>query len=182
MRLRQRLEAAAATAEALAVLPPIEGLLEPPLRSRVPTPPISDQDYDLWSVQLDDVDAEDVREVWLDAYRFTGEAHATGGFALQFQRMARVGPASADVMRGLRQRCADQQLLPGGWLLANVLFSLLDPSDNHAGHEDVHSSGYVVEVSRPQHMGLVLQPLRISSPVARVAGHVACGGVRPTRW
>jgi hypothetical protein len=100
MRIRQKLDAAKATPEALAVLPPIEGVRDPPVRPAVPLPPIADADYNLWSAQLDDVDAEGVREVWFDAYRFTGEAHVTGSFALRPLRMARIGPAAISVTRG----------------------------------------------------------------------------------
>jgi hypothetical protein len=82
------------------------------MKPPAPLPPISDKDYALWSPQLDDVDAEDVREVWFDAYRFTGKARVVGGFALRPVRMARVGPASVSVTRG-DLRLGEETVLEG---------------------------------------------------------------------
>ena len=100
MRMRMKLDAAFATPAVLALLPPIEGIAAAPIKPAVPSAPIPDDEYDLWSVRLDDVDAHEVREVWLDAYRFIGQAHLRGGFSLRPVRLAHVGPATIDVKRG----------------------------------------------------------------------------------
>ncbi len=100
MRMRRKLDSAAATPAALAALPPIAGVSAPPIKPAVEPPPISDEDYRLWSVQIDDAEATLVREVWFDAYHFTGEARVVGGFTLRPVRMATVSPTSVDVTRG----------------------------------------------------------------------------------
>jgi hypothetical protein len=100
MRLRRKVDAADATSAALEVLPPIVGFPEPPLKPAVPSPPLSDEEYDLWSAELESVEALEIREVWFDAYRFTGDARVTGSFALRPLRMVRIGPTAVAVTRG----------------------------------------------------------------------------------
>ena len=128
MRIRRTLDAGAITPAALEGLPPIAGLPDPPTKPATPSPPIADAEYRLWSVDLEDVDVNDVRELWFDAYRFVGEAHVTGSFALRPLRMARVGPASVDVAQG-ELRIAKETALEGltGHLDATV--AAFDPRD-----------------------------------------------------
>lgn len=68
------------------VQPPIDGLENPvvppkaakaPPQAGPPPPPKG-----LWSVHLNDVVAHDVREIWIDEYRFRGSGRASGGFLL----------------------------------------------------------------------------------------------------
>ena len=100
MRMRFKLDLAVVTPEAVSVLAPIEGFADPPLKPKVPRPDIADADYHLWSVQLEDVEADAVKEVWIEAYRFVGDAHLTGNFVLKPLRLVMVGPIEAEVRRG----------------------------------------------------------------------------------
>ncbi len=72
----------------LALYPKIAGFSDPPLFTEPKRPPLSDEQYDLWTIQLEDVDA-DVKELWFLEYRFTGTGRAKGGFRLQPERDAR---------------------------------------------------------------------------------------------
>jgi hypothetical protein len=128
MRMRRKLDPSAATPAAIAVLPPIAGITGLPLKPATRPLPIADRDYTLWSVQIDDADAVDVREVWFDAFRFTGEAHVTGEFTLRPVRMAKIGPAVVDVTRGELHLGAETALEGlAGHLEAN--FDAFDPRD-----------------------------------------------------
>jgi hypothetical protein len=96
---RFRIDPGMATPERLAAIPRIEGLEAVPLKGPE-TPAPDDAHYNLITVALDDVDAESVREVWLDTVRFQGDAHVVGGFFLRPIRWASVGPATAYVRSG----------------------------------------------------------------------------------
>ncbi|HSO38652.1 MAG TPA: hypothetical protein VLT33_39250, partial [Labilithrix sp.] len=90
---RQRLPSPSATPEVVASLPTIPGFERIPLP--VPGPPDllerwDDAHWHLWSVRLENVVADDIREVWIDGMRWTGEAHITGGFYLKPIRQAQV--------------------------------------------------------------------------------------------
>lgn len=102
MLARQKLDAAPDTVEEIAYLPPIEGF---PAFSVSPAGPPSperwdDSEYRLWTVNLEDVIAEDVREVWVDSGRFEGNARITGRFHLKPIRAVEIGPARVDVREG----------------------------------------------------------------------------------
>jgi len=104
MRARQKLALPPASIEDVAQLPPIEGF---PAYSMRPAGPPSlerwfDEHYALWTVRLDDVIAENVREVWVDSGRFEGDARITGGFYLKPIRAVVVGPAHVDARPGSR--------------------------------------------------------------------------------
>jgi hypothetical protein len=101
-RLRQRLDAPPTSEQDCAGLPPIEGL--PPCSARPPPEPApeiwSDSAYNLWTVHLEDVDAEDTREVWIDRARFEGVARIAGRFYLKPIRAVDVGPVDVNVLHG----------------------------------------------------------------------------------
>ena len=65
VRARLRLTREEATPDVVATLPPIPGLADPPLLddSGPGPPPLTDAAYNLWSVDLEKVDVEHVREV-----------------------------------------------------------------------------------------------------------------------
>jgi hypothetical protein len=64
MRIRLRLKEGDATPEVVSALPPVPGFSDPPyLEIGPPTLPVTDENYHLWTIQLDDVDARNVREV-----------------------------------------------------------------------------------------------------------------------
>lgn len=100
LRLRTRIGAPEATPEYVDALPPIPGFPRIPLARQEP-PDLNerwdDRYYHLWSVELTDVIAEDVREVWVDTLCVEGGARVTGGFFLKPIRSVHVGPAHVDL-------------------------------------------------------------------------------------
>jgi hypothetical protein len=91
-RLRFRLDPNALNADRAARLPPIDGFDEVPLLGRPPdAPPGSGKP---WTVDVRGVDAQRVREVWIDAFRLEGTLRAMGGFTIGEGQLD-VGPASA---------------------------------------------------------------------------------------
>jgi hypothetical protein len=78
-------------------LPPIAGFPNPPLADVGPPPAEpTDAEYKLWGVRLDDVDAKNVREVWVDTIRATGALHVHGSWTFQPLRAVAVGAAIVD--------------------------------------------------------------------------------------
>jgi hypothetical protein len=100
MLLRQRIDRADATPAVLAALPRIPGFDEIPLKDAVAAPPVTDANYNYWSIRLDDVVADGVKELWIDQGRFTGDALVAGTLDLRPARWVAVGPASLQVRAG----------------------------------------------------------------------------------
>ncbi len=99
LRVRLRVDRTA-TPEHDAALPPVPGFADPPYKDPGPPPaPLTDADYDLWSAQLDDVDAEHVRELWIDTLRMTGDLRVRGRWLFRPVRWLDVGPATVDVAK-----------------------------------------------------------------------------------
>lgn len=97
-RIRLRLDESDSAADALARLPPIDGFADPPRTDVGPPPaPLTDEKYNLWSVRLDDVDAEHVREVWIHTIRSLGEMRVRGRWYLRPLRQLEVAAAAVDV-------------------------------------------------------------------------------------
>jgi hypothetical protein len=97
IRARLRLEPVDATPEVIAALPPIEGFADPPLTDEGPQPlPLTDASYKLWTVDLEDVDVEHVREVWIHTVRSEGDTRVHGRWLFYPQRWLDVGPATVD--------------------------------------------------------------------------------------
>lgn len=95
MRLRRRVDVV--TPETMSALPSIPGFLDPPLAAvGPPPPPITDANYRLWSVRLEDVIASRVREVWVDTVRYSGDLEVRGRWKLTPLRWLEVGPATVD--------------------------------------------------------------------------------------
>jgi hypothetical protein len=86
--LRHRVNDTEGIERRLALYPEIPGYPDPPLFEGPARPPLTDAEYNLWTIQLDDVDAA-VKELWVLEYRFTGQGRAKGGFRLQPGRDAR---------------------------------------------------------------------------------------------
>jgi hypothetical protein len=98
MRLRMRLTQEEATARVMASLPPVPGFPDPPyLEIGPPTAPLTDANYNLWSIQLDDVDAQHVREIWIHTLRYAGDMRVRGRWMFRPLRWLEVGPATIDV-------------------------------------------------------------------------------------
>lgn len=99
---RQRIPAPEATPEYVDALPEVAGFPRIPLKP----PPGDDRDvwddryYHLWTVHLENVTADDVREIWVDTIRFDGDARVVGGFYLKPIRRVWVGPAHVDIHGG----------------------------------------------------------------------------------
>ncbi|AKU96752.1 hypothetical protein AKJ09_03416 [Labilithrix luteola] len=101
-RMRKRLDFAPTPAE-IAHIPPIEGLPPWSLRPKnIDHSNVwSDKAYHLWSIDLENVDAEDVREIWVDRERFEGHADVRGRFYLKPIRLVDVGPVHVAVHEGM---------------------------------------------------------------------------------
>lgn len=97
MRARLRLDRVHATPEVIAALPPIAGFADPPLLEDGPEPPPPDANDRLWAIDLEDVDVEHVREVWIHTVRAEGDTRVRGRWLFRPQRWLDVGPATVDV-------------------------------------------------------------------------------------
>jgi hypothetical protein len=86
-------------ARRLAAYPKIEGFSDPPLYRGPKPPPISDADYDLWKIQIEDVTAR-VKELWFLEYRYTGKGIARGSFLLQPARSFELSLSRLDLFGG----------------------------------------------------------------------------------
>jgi hypothetical protein len=76
----------------------VPGFLDPPLADvGPPPPPLTDARYNLWSVELDDVVAEHVREIWVDTLRYSGDLEVRGWWVFRPMRVLEVGDATVDV-------------------------------------------------------------------------------------
>jgi hypothetical protein len=91
-RLRQRIPPGEVTAKRAEVLPPIEGFAPVPVRGRPPAEASGPASH-LWSVQIDRLAADPVREIWVNAYRYLGAARLSGRLWLRPRVEASVGPA-----------------------------------------------------------------------------------------
>ncbi len=100
-RIRQKLETAPSP-EVAKTLPPIDGLPPFTVRPKPPTAPETwnDAAWKLWTVRLERITADDVREIWIDSGHFVGSADIKGRFYLKPIRRANVGPAHIDFHRG----------------------------------------------------------------------------------
>jgi hypothetical protein len=117
MRVRFRIPPADATPELVAALPPIPGFADPPLAGP-PPPPLTDANYNLWMVQLDDVDVQHVREIWIHTVRGQGDTRIRGRWLFRPVRWLEIGPASVDV--------ATLDISTGSRLLATGLHGSID--------------------------------------------------------
>jgi hypothetical protein len=98
MRLRLRLTPEEVTPEVRAALPPVPGFSDPPyLEIGPPSLPPTDAKYNLWSVQLDDVDAQHVHEIWIHTLRYAGDMRVRGRWLFRPTRWLDIGPAIIDV-------------------------------------------------------------------------------------
>jgi hypothetical protein len=81
---------AEAVAPRVRLLPPIAGFPDPPLLSpAAPRPPATGKE---WSVVVENLSVDSVREIWIDDYRYTGDARLTGGFFLRPKQQAEIYP------------------------------------------------------------------------------------------
>ncbi|HEY6912508.1 MAG TPA: hypothetical protein VI356_24215 [Myxococcales bacterium] len=91
--MRHRLVEREATAANLKGLPAIEGFPPVPLQAVGPEDEIPDWRYRLFSIWLENVQGEEVRQVWIDRYRLEGEMKVAGAFYLKPIRQVLIAPA-----------------------------------------------------------------------------------------
>jgi hypothetical protein len=98
VRARLRLKRAQATEDVISALPSIDGFDDPPLLDdELPAPPpLTDAQYNLWTLDLEDVDVEHVREVWIHTVRSEGDTRVRGRWLFRPQRWLDIGPATVD--------------------------------------------------------------------------------------
>ena len=98
-RARNRLSKDAATTERAVGLPPIAGFPDPPLRSPadIPKKPRTGKEF---TIHVEDLSVDPVREIWVDTWRFEGEAKIAGGFLLEPKLRAEVFPSALEVRGG----------------------------------------------------------------------------------
>ena len=144
IRARMRLDrTAAAKPDVVAALPPIEGFADPPLLDEGPEPPpLTDASYNLWTIDLEDVDVEHVREVWIHTLRSEGDSHVHGRWLFRPQRWLDVGPATVDA-NGVDVSYGSHHLATGlrGSSVATVYPFDVRQADGLAVLEHVSTSG-----------------------------------------
>ncbi|HKU41029.1 MAG TPA: hypothetical protein VJR89_22860, partial [Polyangiales bacterium] len=120
---RHKAQTPAGLERRLAAYAPIPGFSDPPLISKPKTPPLNDEDYNLWTIELADADVE-LRELWFQEYRFRGEGRARGGFRLQPQRDAQTQRCKLELRSGT--------LTAGPYVVANNFHGELEAElDRH---------------------------------------------------
>ena len=98
--LRARLLESTGAARSRRGAPRHSGFSDPPLKEIGPArSPAGRRRLRLWSVELDDVDANHVQEVWVDALRYSGDLRIRGRWFFRPLRWLEVGPAIVDVQR-----------------------------------------------------------------------------------
>ncbi len=86
--------------ERIAAFPKVPGFDFPPLRPKKLPPPATKEEIDrLWRIDLARVESH-VREVWIDEYRYVGDAQVKGSFQFAPMKELSVGPASASFEGG----------------------------------------------------------------------------------
>ncbi len=98
-RMRHKIIAIGDDAERVAAYPPLRGFADPPYYVGVPSAPIADGDYDLWSVRIQNVTAR-VSELWVMEHRFRGSGVARGSFVVKPARWVQVEPAELQLDSG----------------------------------------------------------------------------------
>jgi hypothetical protein len=97
-RIRMRLTPAEAEEPRALALPPIgDG---PPLIEAGPPQELDDAHYHLWATRLENVDVG-VREIWIQHYRYVGDARTRGSFIMRPQRLVEVPPSVLEVRSGV---------------------------------------------------------------------------------
>jgi hypothetical protein len=100
LSMRARLRVNAASPEHLAALPPIPGFDYPPFKDAGPEQaPATDANYDLWGVELDDIVADPISEIWIDTIRYSSDLRVRGRWLFRPDRWLDVGPADVDIRR-----------------------------------------------------------------------------------
>lgn len=114
-------------------LPPIAGFPAFMVRPADPHHPElwDDAQYHLITVHLDQIQADDVRELWIDDYRFSGHANVHGRFYLKPLREVDVGPAHVEILSGELSRGFGRTLVRDLGGHADVTVARFDPRAVH---------------------------------------------------
>jgi hypothetical protein len=99
-RMRHRIDPASKDEAWVQALAPIPEFPAPAVfEAHVPEPPLPDDQYNLWTVHLENVDVG-VRELWVHFMKFEGQGRAQGKFRLRPARTLWVGPANLKLDSG----------------------------------------------------------------------------------
>lgn len=98
-RVRLRVDPADAEKPETLALPSIPGFTNPPLLRSDPEEPITDENYNLWTAHLDNIDTT-MREIWIQQYRYIGEGRVRGGFYFKPLRVMQVDPTVIELYSG----------------------------------------------------------------------------------
>ena len=100
-RMRHRIDPWSKHEPFVGALPPIPEYPSPAVfEARVPEKPLTDAEYNLWSMHFDDVDAT-VSEFWVQTFRYQGHGRVRGQFKFKPARTLWVGPAKLELEPGL---------------------------------------------------------------------------------
>jgi hypothetical protein len=85
--------------------PPIPGFTNPPARPPekiypAPRKPMTKLRRDPWRIRLAQVDLDTVRQIWVDEFRFAGDARIAGGFDMTVWRRLMVDPTRLQIVSG----------------------------------------------------------------------------------
>ncbi len=89
--IRNKLEPASGNVADAAVLPPVPGFADPPLRSDPVQGP--EPEANPWKIDVQTLFIDRFDEIWIDAFHYRGAARLEGGFFLRPGLLARIGPA-----------------------------------------------------------------------------------------
>lgn len=140
-RLRQRIYGPEGVPEIVDALPPIPGCERIPFN---PTDPVDHRDkyddafYKLWTVDLSNVVARDVREIWIDSVRYQGIDELRGGFYFKPLRRMLVGPIDIDARAGsvsMMQHVVATDIVGK----ARITIDEIDPREGQEEGKMVHS-------------------------------------------
>lgn len=100
VRVRPRMAPEDATEAVLEGYAEIPGFIGPPLLKTEPRTVVTEENYKLFTIDLEDVRIESLRELWIGPYRFAGDARVTGGFYLRPNRKFMLRPSTMTVQSG----------------------------------------------------------------------------------
>ena len=99
LRVRTRVDPEDWDSPRARALPPIRGYTDQNALMRPPRPPPTDEDYDRWMIQLEDIDGT-LRELWIQEYRYVGKLRVEGGFLIRPERLIAISPARVRILGG----------------------------------------------------------------------------------
>lgn len=128
-RLREKVESNDLSPAHLARLPEIPGFADPPLKSTPPRPPPSPSfaRQHFWSVLVENLVADPTSDIWIEIYRFRGQARLTGSFFLHPHAETWIGPALVQFLSGQMELAPDGPLLSEASGRADCVIEPYDP-------------------------------------------------------